>query len=149
MEPGCTTGFPGCPGGSVTKRSYITIWQSSIFCSCIDLFAHTELQECLHESFRWTWLECCWTLHTYDIIKEIRRVSVYLHPNVNIHIPHTVLSTFSMVMKRRIYLTIRSFLNWWSFPQFAGSLHLIQGWDCKEKLEANNSQELINHGLRE
>ena len=69
----------------------------------------------------------------------------YLHPNVNIHIPHTVLSTFSMAMTRRIYLTIRSFLNWWSFPQFVWSLHLIQGWDCKEKLEANNSQELINH----
>ena len=36
------------------------------------------------------------------------------HPNISIHILHTVLCTFTKVLTRRIYLTIKSFLSWWS-----------------------------------
>ena len=35
-----------------------------------------------------------------------------LHPNISIHILHTDLSTFPVVLTRRICLTIFSFLNW-------------------------------------
>ena len=35
-----------------------------------------------------------------------------LHPNISIHILHTVLDTFPKVLKRRICITIKSFYNW-------------------------------------
>ena len=42
----------------------------------------------------------------------------HLHPNINMHILHTVLYTFPKVLTRRICLTIKSFFSWWSFPLF-------------------------------
>ena len=51
----------------------------------------------------------------------------FLHPNINIHILHTVLVTFTMLLTRRIFLAIRSFLNKWSFPLFI-LLSVICGW---------------------
>ena len=42
-----------------------------------------------------------------------------LHPNISIHILHTVLYTFPKVLTRRICLTIKSFFSWWSFPLFS------------------------------
>ena len=53
--------------------------------------------------------------------------SNFLHPNINIHILHTVLVTFTMLLTRRIFLAIRSFLNKWSFPLFI-RLSVICGW---------------------
>ena len=41
-----------------------------------------------------------------------------LHPNISMHILHTVLYTFHKVLRRRICLTIRTFFSWWSFPVF-------------------------------
>ena len=41
-----------------------------------------------------------------------------LHPNISMHILHTVLCTFPKVLRRRICLTIRTFFSWWSFPVF-------------------------------
>ena len=41
-----------------------------------------------------------------------------LHPNISMHILHTVLYTFLKVLTRRICLTIKSFFSWWSFPLF-------------------------------
>ena len=35
-----------------------------------------------------------------------------LHPNIDMNILHTILYTFSMVLTRRICLTIRGFLHW-------------------------------------
>ena len=58
-----------------------------------------------------------------------------LHPIITIYFFHIVLSTFAMVLTRRICLTIRIFVNYWSFPLFSWPLHLIQGWFCEEKLE--------------
>ena len=51
---------------------------------------------------------------------------------------------FPMELTRRICLTIRSFLNYWSFPLFSWPLHLTQGWYCKEKLEASHSRSWTN-----
>ena len=51
---------------------------------------------------------------------------------------------FPMELTRRICLTIRSFLNYWSFPLFSWPLHLTEGWYCKEKLEASHSYSWTN-----
>ena len=56
------------------------------------------------------------------------------------HILHNGLFTFPEVLTRRICLTIERFLSWWSFPLFSWPLCLIQGWYCKEKLDASHSQ---------
>ena len=37
-----------------------------------------------------------------------------LHPNISVHILHTVLYTFPKVLTWRICLTIKSFSSWWS-----------------------------------
>ena len=42
-----------------------------------------------------------------------------LHPNISMHILHTVLYTFPTVLTRRICLTIKSFSGWQSFPLFS------------------------------
>ena len=34
------------------------------------------------------------------------------HPNISMHILHTVLHTFTKVLTRRICLTIKSFFSW-------------------------------------
>ena len=41
------------------------------------------------------------------------------HPNISMHILHTVLYTFPTVLTRRICLTIKSFSGWQSFPLFS------------------------------
>ena len=62
-----------------------------------------------------------------------------LHPNISLHILRTVLYTFPKVSTRRICLTIKSFSGWWSFFLFSWHLFVIQGWYCKEKLDASHS----------
>ena len=62
-----------------------------------------------------------------------------LHPSNSIHILHTVLCTFTKVLKRRICQTIESFISWWLFPLFSWHLCVIQWWSCKEKLDASRS----------
>ena len=52
---------------------------------------------------------------------QVNAVHVWLHPlhhYSSSHILLTVLSTFCMVLARRICVTIRRFLIWWSFPFF-------------------------------
>ena len=41
-----------------------------------------------------------------------------LRLNINMHVLYTLLHAFLKVLLRRIYLTIRSFFSWWSFPLF-------------------------------
>ena len=50
-----------------------------------------------------------------------------LHPNISMHILHTVLCTFPKVLTGRICLTVKSVFNWSSFPLFLGAYCLIQG----------------------
>ena len=40
------------------------------------------------------------------------------YPKISMHILHTVLYTFPKILARRIYLTIKSFFSWRSFPLF-------------------------------
>ena len=44
------------------------------------------------------------------------------------------------VLTRRICLTIKSILSWWSFPLFLWPCCVIQGRYCWEKLDANHSK---------
>ena len=62
-----------------------------------------------------------------------------LHTNINIHILHTVIHTFSKRLKRRICVTIKSCFSWWSSPLISGLSCLIQGWYGKEKLDVSHS----------
>ena len=57
----------------------------------------------------------------FDIICDLslnRRTATWnlfvnsLHPDISMHIFHTVLCTFTNVLTRRICLTIKSFFNW-------------------------------------
>ena len=79
-------------------------------------------------------------------IKEAQKIVCFLfnplHSIISIHILHTVLCTFTKVLTRRICLTIKIFSSWWSFPFFSWHLWVIQGWYCKEKLDAGLSQGL-------
>ena len=65
-----------------------------------------------------------------------------LHLNIRMHILHTVLYTFPKVLKKRICLTIKSFFTCWSFPLFSWPYCFIQGWSCKEELDASHSKGL-------
>ena len=55
-----------------------------------------------------------------------------LHPNINSHILHTVICSFTMVLTRRICQTITSSFSCWSFPLFSWHQCVIQWWYCKE-----------------
>ena len=62
-----------------------------------------------------------------------------LHPNIIVHILHTVPSIIPKVLTGRICLTIKSLFRWWSFSLFLRPLCVIQGGYCKEKLDASHS----------
>ena len=49
------------------------------------------------------------------------------HPNISMHILHTVLYTVPKVLTGRICLRIKIFFNRWSFPLFSWPYCLIQG----------------------
>ena len=66
-----------------------------------------------------------WITHTFNP----------LQPNISIHILHTVLCTLTMVLTKRISLTIKSFFSWGSFPLFSWYWCMIQWWYCKENFK--------------
>ena len=59
------------------------------------------------------------------------------HSNINMHLLHIVLYTFPKMLTGRISLIIKNFLIWWSFLLFSWPWCEIQGWYCKEKLNAS------------
>ena len=63
-----------------------------------------------------------------------------LHCNISMFILHTVLCTFLEVLTKWICQTIKSFFSWWLFPLFWWSQCFIQGWYCKEKVDAGHSK---------
>ena len=63
-----------------------------------------------------------------------------LHPDISMYILHTVLYTLPKVLTRRICLAMKSFFSWWSFPLFSWPYSMIQGWYCKEKLDARSQR---------
>ena len=59
------------------------------------------------------WIGAC--LHgniTRKKVKDVFHRLHFLHPNISIHILHTVLYTFPMALTRRICLTIKSVFSW-------------------------------------
>ena len=75
----------------------------------------------------------------YLNVQKENKANVYVdpfHPSINEHILHTVLYTFPKMLTRRICLKVKSFFNWRSFPLFFWPRCLVQGWYCKEKLDA-------------
>ena len=76
-----------------------------------------------------------WSPFTFVGIKYVNP----LHPNISMHILHTVLRTFPKRLWRRICVTIKSCSSWWSSPPLSQLLCLIQGWYSKEKLDASHS----------
>ena len=56
------------------------------------------------------------TLHIYIWLHDVFNP---LHPNIRMHILHTVLYTFPDVVARRICLTIKRLFSWLSFPLFS------------------------------
>ena len=61
-----------------------------------------------------------------------------LHPNISIHILHTVFHTLPNVLRRRICRTIKSFFSWGSLSWSLWPQYLIHGWYCKEKLDGSD-----------
>ena len=57
--------------------------------------------------------------------KQNSLLTLNLHPDISMHILHTVLYTFPKVLTRRICLTIKSFISWWSFPLFSWHFDLM------------------------
>ena len=56
------------------------------------------------------------TLHIYNWLHDVFNP---LHPNIRMHILHTVLYTFPDVVARRICFTIKRLFSWLSFPLFS------------------------------
>ena len=77
------------------RRELLTLFNARVYC-----------QEMRFGN--WSSLFRCWILLVLDP----------LHPNLSRHILHTVLYTFLKVLTRRICLTIKSLLSWWSCPLF-------------------------------
>ena len=54
----------------------------------------------------------------YHFVSWILSILNTLHPNIIMHILHTVHHTFLNVLARRIFLTIKRLFSWLSFPLF-------------------------------
>ena len=78
------------------RRELLTLFNARVYC-----------QEMRFGN--WSSLFRCWILLVLDP----------LHPNLSRHILHTVFYTFLKVQTKRICLTIKSLLSWWSFPLFS------------------------------
>ena len=78
------------------RRELLTLFNARVYC-----------QEMRFGN--WSSLFRCWILLVLDP----------LHPNLSRHILLTVLYTFLKVQTKRICLTIKSLLSWWSCPLFS------------------------------
>ena len=69
------------------------------------------------------------------------------HPNISLHILHSVLCTFPLLLTRRIWWPINSFFGWWSFlvfmwPQWCDSGTILWGeFTCWSLLQAKELKE--------
>ena len=78
----------------------------------------------------------------YSLLDLVKLARVQFFSRRTTAILHTVFSTFPKVLIRRFCLTIKSSSTCWSFPLFSRPLCLIQGWYCKEKLDASHTKGL-------
>ena len=73
----------------------------------------------------------------------------FIHPNINMHILHTVLYTFPKVLTRRICFTVKSFLSWLTFLFILVTLMFGSGWYWKEDLEITLKGQKVNRECRQ
>ena len=107
------------------------------------LFCRSFLQMQLYMK---SWSHFMWTLSLRSVFTRSKVpcptfTSLFfspLHPNISIHILHNVSYVFPKELSRRICFTIKSFLSYWSYPLFSRPSCAIQGWYCKEKLDASH-----------
>ena len=105
---------------------------------------YKDLEANLISEYRASWLKVFTTFpdqivnYSMVITRPKRILLNPLHPNISRHILHTVHHTCTMVLTRRIWLTIKSCFGWWSFPLFSWPSSVIQGWYCKEKVDASH-----------
>ena len=108
-----------CPNEDKRNLEYITFQYLERYTSCTD-FLSSLILECDTFYDRWCTLSY---LNKYVLHKWFRqRMKLKKNltsVNASIYILHSVLSIFSLVMTRRICLTIWSLLDWWSSPLFS------------------------------
>ena len=98
----------------------------SLSMPCVSVFFLTKLERERREKV---------VLSTFKLLPQTLSFCLFLnplHPNVSMHILHTVLYKFPWVLTRRICSTILSFF-WWQFPLFSRPLWVIWECYCKEK----------------
>ena len=122
-------------GSRFTLRQQPTINHSTkgeVRSKCI--FCRSFLQMQLYMK---SWSNSMWILSLRSVFTSL--FFSHLHPNISIHILHTVSNVFPKELSKRICFTIKSFLSYWSYPLFSRPSCAIQGWYCKEKLDASHS----------
>ena len=98
----------------------------SLSMPCVSVFFLTKLERERREKV---------VLSTFKLLPQTLSFCLFLnplHPNVSMHILHTVLYKFPWVLTRRICSTILSFF-WWRFPLFSRPFCVIWECYCREK----------------
>ena len=77
----------------------------------------------------------CYKLNLEILVHHLPKQRTYypLHPNISMHVLHTVLFTFPEVPTRRLF-------SGWSFSLFSRPQWVIQGCNRKEKLDVSHSK---------
>jgi len=69
----------------------------------------------------------CWHKELESSTKDKKNINISpLSPNINIHVLSTILLIFLMLLVGRIWLRIKTFDHWWSFPWFSWPVCLIK-----------------------
>ena len=71
-------------------------------------------------------------------VQRSRAYSLALYTLISVYTFSIMLPVFPKELSRRICFTIKSFLSYWSYPLFSRPSCAIQGWYCKEKLDASH-----------
>ena len=111
-------------------------WVSQVIHSCIAVpFLYSGISIILFSKN----YSSAFPLRNISANHRLRNTIHSLHHSIRVHVLPTVPYKFCKALTRRICLTIKSFFIWWSFPSLLWSECLIQGWYCKEKLDASLS----------
>ena len=96
---------PSCNQNLVTLWLHQTLHNISNFHICVPIS-----YQCSQNFFLWS------PFRDYStILNKFMLLTHPSHPNISMHILHTVLYTFPMVLTRRLCVIITSVFGWWSF----------------------------------
>ena len=112
------TTFPDKPVSWITSlfRGLIYIYIFFFF-----TYSYLELATLVTNSNQFCSLDfTAWTF--WSVSQKQDSVVNPFHPNISMHILHTVPYTFSKMLMRRICFVIQSFFGWWPFPLFSLTL---------------------------